>query len=275
VMVIKKKFEKMENVEYIFANRKYQQEDGLDPITYDCISWTPVTIEMPKEKSKKPLKEINAENDSEETSEHRRKSFAKIYADGEWGSESKSGPGSLLGATVRMREILGVVVDKIKDHLNVQNISILDSSCGDMTWMPTFITGRNDVMFTGFDIVPQNIENHRKNFTNWIFKVHDIVSEPILASYDLIISRHTTIHLKNGDVIKVVRNFINSGSKYLITTNFPNITENEDVREDDLWRYRPLNLMLSPFHLPKPLCITKDTDPDYIGLWDLRELEKI
>ena len=51
---------------------------------------------------------------------------------------------------------------------------ILDSSCGDMTWMPIFLRGRKDVDFTGFDIVPENIENHRKNFKeqNWIFEVN-------------------------------------------------------------------------------------------------------
>ena len=54
--------------------------------------------------------------------------------------------------------------------------------------------------------------------------MHDIVSEPLPESYDLVISRHTTIHLKNGDVKKAVKNFINSGSKYLLTTTYPNIT---------------------------------------------------
>jgi len=260
-----------ENQELVFVNRKYPLEDRSDPLTYDCLSWKPVRIEMPKGEYHIKQEESNDDNNTdEETSEHRRNSFAKIYEEGEWGSQSKSGPGSLLEATVRMRKILGEVVDKIKDHLSAQKISILDSSCGDMTWMPTFLSGRNDVIYTGFDIVQQNIDNHRKNFTDWTFMVHDIVSEPIPASYDLIISRHTTIHLKNRDVNKVVKNFISSGSKYLLTTTFPNITENKDVQEDDLWRYRPLNLMLPPFHLPKPLCITKDTDPDYIGLWDLR-----
>ena len=54
--------------------------------------------------------------------------------------------------------------------------------------------------------------------------MHDIVSEPLPASYDLIISRHTTIHLKNGDVNRAFENFVNSGSKYLLTTTYPNIT---------------------------------------------------
>ena len=57
--------------------------------------------------------------------------------------------------------------------VRLQLFSLLDSSCGDMTWMPTFLKERNDVEFTGFDIVPENIENHRNSFKdqNWKFEV--------------------------------------------------------------------------------------------------------
>ena len=56
-------------------------------------------------------------------------------------------------------------------HINF--FRILDSSCGDMTWMPTFLEGRNDIIFTGFDIVPENIQQHRNMFKhqNWSFEV--------------------------------------------------------------------------------------------------------
>ena len=45
--------------------------------------------------------------------------------------------------------------------------------------MPTFLSNRSDVMFTGYDIVEDNINNHRKTFreTDWKFEVHDIVRE--------------------------------------------------------------------------------------------------
>jgi len=276
LLFVKENYDK--NVEFVFANRNYHYQDKTDPISYDCKSWTPIKIDIPKEEQRK--KEHGSQDAKEadgETSEHRRKSFAKIYAEDEWGTVAKSGPGSLLSETVNMREILGAGVDKIKEHLGVEKISILDSSCGDMTWMPTFLDGRKDIVYTGFDIVPQNIENHRKNFSEWTFKVHDIVSEPLPVSYDLIISRHTTIHLKNGDVNRAFENFVNSGSRYLLTTTYPNITENEDVGEDNFARFRRLNLMLTPFGLPKPLCIAKDTlhDSDFMGLWDLKLLKKL
>ena len=66
--------------------------------------------------------------------------------------------------------------------------SVLDSSCGDMTWMPSFLSSRSDVEFTGYDIVEANINNHRENFkeTDWKFETHDIETDPIKISYDLI-----------------------------------------------------------------------------------------
>ena len=89
--------------------------------------------------------------------------------------------------------------------------------------MPSFLSSRSDVEYTGYDIVEANIKNHRVKFmdTDWQFEVHDIVIDPIKTSYDLVISRHTTQHLKTSDVVKVIRNFVDSSSKFLLTTSFP------------------------------------------------------
>ena len=135
---------------------------------------------------------------------------------------------------------MNAVIDRMKFHLKKDKIrwkyivvrrittviycSVLDSSCGDMTWMPSFLSSRSDVEYTGYDIVEANINNHREKFreTDWKFEVHDIVTDPIKISYDLIISRHTTMHLAISDVVKVIRNFVDSSSKFLLTTSFPN-----------------------------------------------------
>ena len=91
--------------------------------------------------------------------------------------------------------------------------------------MPSFLSSRSDVEYTGYDIVEANINNHREKFrdTDWKFEVHDIVTDPINYSYDLIISRHTTMHLRTSDVVKAIRNFVDSSSKFLLTTSFPNM----------------------------------------------------
>ena len=156
--------------------------------------------------------------------------------------------------------------------------------------MPSFLSSRSDVEYTGYDIVEANINNHREKFrdTDWKFEVHDIVTDPINISYDLILSRHTTMHLSMSDVVKVIRNFVDSPSKFLITTSFPNEKVRSDGRSivnvpfqlnkkldvDKKGRYRPLNLYLEPFYLPPPICHTPDAHHtngyyDYIMLWDL------
>ena len=51
--------------------------------------------------------------------------------------------------------------------------------------------------------------------------MHDIVTDSIPRPYDLILSRHTMQHLKTKDVKNILQNFVNSGSKYLLATNYP------------------------------------------------------
>ena len=72
------------------------------------------------------------------------------------------------------------------------------------------ISGRDDVSFTGYDLIPQNIETAKEKFQNesWTFKVFDIVERRIERSFDLIINRHTAIHLGLSDNIKVGKNII-------------------------------------------------------------------
>ena len=46
-----------------------------------------------------------------------------------------------------------------------------------------------------------------------IFQQHDLVTDKIPEQFDLILSRHTMIHLYNADVLQVLKNFQDSGSR--------------------------------------------------------------
>ena len=70
--------------------------------------------------------------------------------------------------------------------------------------------------------------------------MHDIVSDSLNTSYDLILSRQTTQHLKTADVLKVVQNFITSGSKYLLTSNYPEIKVRENTKKKQLRKFKNL-----------------------------------
>ena len=66
---------------------------------------------------------------------------------------------------------------------------------------------RSNVNFTGYNIVPDNVENHREKFGDkfWRFEVHDLVSEAVNQQFDIVLSRHTTMHLRYYDVITIIK----------------------------------------------------------------------
>ena len=198
--------------------------------------------------------------------------------------ESLSGLGSTTAATVSMKHILGRVIDHVKAELGQDTVTLLDSSCGDMNWMAGYLTTRTDVDFTGYDITTSNIAVHKEKFSNqtWKFKQHDIVTEDINESFDLILSRHTMFHLKTDDVIRSLRNFRRSGSKYLLMTTQA-VEANLELEDDNIaefsktFRVRHLNFFKEPFNLPAPLCLDKDTyDPSiFIMLYDLTTFDHL
>ena len=64
-----------------------------------------------------------------------------------------------------MRISLGTITDKIESNLHKNTIKFLDSPSGDMTWMPLFLRSRTDVIYSGYDLIPQNIEMSKSNFS--------------------------------------------------------------------------------------------------------------
>jgi len=243
----------------------------------ECITWEKAFI--PTHDYRLPGKSSESEENEEiippgEDNTNRKLSFNIIFDTNAWGKETKSGPGSQISTTHNIRNILSSVIEKIKSVLGKDKINFLDSSCGDMTWMPNFLQNRSDIKFTGWDIVQSNVDNHRKKFSDqeWEFESHDIVTDKINTSYDLILSRHTTQHLKSEDVIRVLKNFISSGSKFLLMTSYPHTSVNHQLSLDTSYRHRPLNFFLSPFKLPPPICHSKDANDDHMMLWDLSTL---
>jgi hypothetical protein len=67
----------------------------------------------------------------------------------------------------------------------------------------------------------------------------------------LILCRDLLVHLKNQQIIKTLKNFKKSGSKYLLTTSFKNTTINNDNGIIGFWR--TINLELPPFNLINPI----------------------
>jgi hypothetical protein len=177
----------------------------------------------------------------------KRSVFEKIYRENLWGdAESRSGSGSGLAATEKFRKGLMDAIRRLDVH------TIVDAPCGDYYWLSTVNLSQRLTWYQGFDIVPQLIdENNRRFATAKIsFKTTDLIKR-MPPRADLILCRHLLIHLSFDDCLQVLRNFKNSGSRYLMITNQPHAERNDEIIFTG--SYRPVNLRLAPFNFPEPL----------------------
>lgn len=203
----------------------------------------------------------------------KRKIFFKIYKYGKWkGNESISGTGSNLEQTKNVRKELPHLFKKLKIN------SILDCPCGDFYWMNSI--NLEEYNYEGYDIVPELIESNTKKYRkkNISFRVLDITEE-ILEKADLILMRDLLVHLSFKDIQKTLTNIKKSNSRFLLTTNFSKIESNYDIATG---QWRPINLELPPFNLPKPKIIINELNTEYnneifkskdLSLWEINELK--
>lgn len=197
--------------------------------------------------------------------------FTFYYRENFWeGKESVSGPGSDYEQT----KYLIPELQKLLNNLNIK--SILDVPCGDFNWMKRL--DLSDIEYIGGDIVIDLIKNnnriYRKN--NISFEVIDIVNDK-LPKVDLIMVRDCFVHLPNDNIIKALQNIKNSGSKYLLTTNFMWQAEknNNDI---NVGEWRRLNLQQKPFNFPFPKNViiegniqSNDRDKT-MSLWEVKDI---
>jgi hypothetical protein len=173
--------------------------------------------------------------------------FEQIYRRNLWGdAESRSGSGSGLAATEKIRNGL---LDTIQ-RLGVR--TMIDAPCGDYYWLSKLNLSQHLTSYMGFDIVPQVIAQNKKLWASEkiSFETADLI-ENVPPRVDLILCRHLLIHLELADCLRVLRNFKNSGSQYLMITNQPQFERNEEILFTG--SYRPINLYLPPFNFPPPM----------------------
>lgn len=196
--------------------------------------------------------------------------FEKIYRDNLWGDpESRSGTGSGLAATEKIRAGL---LDAI-DRLNVN--TIIDAPCGDFYWLSTLNLAERLTWYKGLDIVPQVIAQNQKLWGNEAisFETADLAKR-VPPQADLILCRHLLIHLMFADCLRVLCNFKNSGSRFLMITNQPDNPRNAEINFTG--SYRPINLSLPPFNFPQPLFAIDDAqspgDQSQAAVYDLSQI---
>jgi len=196
--------------------------------------------------------------------------FEKIFSLHSWyNEESISGPGASLKQTETVRAILPTLLKELKIS------SLFDIPCGDFNWMKE--VDLSEYNYSGADIVNKIVDQNKIKYASPLRKFiwADITSSPLPKS-DLLLCRDCLVHFSYADIAKAINNIIKSGSKFLLTTTFPE-RKNEDI---DTGYWRPINLDSSPFSFPKPMLLFNENCSEEhgrysdksLGLWKITDL---
>lgn len=172
-----------------------------------------------------------------------REHFRRIYEENLFGgAESRSGRGSSLVQTERLRQILPALLIALKAR------RFLDAPCGDCRWIAEL--NWEGCEYIGVDVVPDLIEANRRRLSGrpMEFRVADLCSDKLPLA-DVVFCRDCWVHLDFRQIRASIRNFARTGATYLCSTTFTAVQKNRDLRSA-IWR--PLNLQLPPFCFPPP-----------------------
>ena len=192
----------------------------------------------------------------------KKKIFTSIYKSNHWAQSdntkneivSVSGPGSNINdkSLIQIKHFKKIIEDlKIK--------SILDMPCGDFLWMDR-VVDKTNIKYLGIDIVKEIIDENKLKYKkdNINFKCVDIVNFTNSEKFDLILIRDLFIHLKNEDILKIIKNVRRLNFKYIAVSN-NTVEHNLDV---NIGEHRKVNLLKDPYNLKKPNFILNDGESD-------------
>jgi len=166
--------------------------------------------------------------------------FRYVYHFNLWGNnESRSGDGSTLKYTENIRKDLPILFEKYGIK------TVLDAPCGDFNWFNEILK-KSSIEVTGIDILPAIVKKNNKKYRN-NKKVNFLQKNLVTYKYkpyDLVFCRDFLFHLSFNDTYKFLENFINSNSKFLLTTSHSNVLSNTDIASG-LFRY--IDLFQAPY----------------------------
>ena len=128
--------------------------------------------------------------------------FSNIYDNFGFGStESRSGPGSTLAETEKLRI---QIINLIKTY-DIK--SITDFPCGDLNWIQHIFEYIDN--YSGCDIVEECISTNKKRFTTLDFYCLDLCKD-IIPTSDLLIVRDVLGHQPIDVGMQMINNIISS-----------------------------------------------------------------
>ena len=170
--------------------------------------------------------------------------FTGIYANNLWGSdESVSGMGSSISSSANIIDALNLIIDRYSIS------SIIDIGCGDFNWMKE--VNLSGVSYLGLDIVDGLIDSNIEKYSsdNINFMVSDITIDQLSAA-DLILCRDVLLHYSIEENKKIIKNIVDSGSKFFAINFFTREQVNIDI---NIGEAHLINLMCDPYNLNNPI----------------------
>ena len=165
-----------------------------------------------------------------------------------WKKNKQAGVPCGNGSTIENTKGVSEFIEKVIVDYKIKSIS--DAGCGDYSWMS--LIDRHGAYYVGYDINDEMIKE--LDYENISFEVFDVTSE-VLPKTDLIICRDCLFHLTTDDGVQAIKNFRESGSKYLLSTTFDYVTKNIQLDpRSQIKRYgvRRINIQIEPYSLGRP-----------------------
>lgn len=129
-------------------------------------------------------------------------------------NETPNGPGSTMRATGNIRRALPLMLKKHKIR------TMLDAPCGDWNWLQHTKIG--NIKYTGWDVDQGILDTARSRAPEgFTFELVNLLTVERIPAVDLIMCRDFTIHLPTQNAVDLIFKFVDSGSKFLLTTNYP------------------------------------------------------
>lgn len=185
----------------------------------------------------------------------------------------KNGMQSIAGYGSSMWNVRNIIrnLPIIFDEYGIQ--TLLDIPCGDYYWMKE--VELSNIKYIGGDLVDEQIQYNKEKYPDVDFRVINMI-EDSLPQADLVYTRDCLVHLTFNNARSFIEGLIRSGSKYFMSTHFPEVERNDELVGIIGWR--PLNLEIAPFNFPKPLKLiseNSDYNPEKcMGLWSIDEISK-
>lgn len=190
--------------------------------------------------------------------------FTEIYEKRLWGDlETVSGAGSTPSYTEELRVQLPMILNSL-DGVN----TLFDAPCGDWAWMKLI---RKDIraMYIGADVVKDLVNKNTMEYSDSRTRfLHLDLIEDDWPMADVVLNRDCLFHIPYKQTKNILKNYIKSKAKYLITTTHGKTIKNTDVI---MGGFKMINLLDKPYNFGMPFVWIKDyREPwpeRYLGVW--------